>query len=195
MTKQKEEVGNTPISISSILDEHAALIKTVFKDNGELLRIMRNLFFSFELSKTEKDNVLKNFGKNSKLIEAVRRKMVPLFSDTIDLPVGVVSDYWLGLESEILGAANNAIYQRVNSKIIVFDMLMVAIDLLKNPDGPKVLFTDKPSLNDEYQIGLLARSLYIRSVGAGLEMLRQIAQMVEKSPDELAKQAAFNSNK
>lgn len=181
MTEKRQDA----ISISTVMDEHAQLIKIVFKDNDRLLKIMRNLFFGFPISKSEKESIVTTFGGHDGLTEAVRRKMVPLFTDSIDLPVGVVADYWLGLEQEVLGAPSPAIYQRVASKTKVFEMLMDAIALLKNPDGKKISLDKMPNLvSDEWQVSLLARSLYIRSIGAGLEMLRQIANMKEETNEE-----------
>lgn len=185
-----------PVQIS-LPEQQVNLIKATFKDNEYLLKAMRNLFFGFPVSEEEKTLIKGTFSGNTELKEVVRKKIYPVFSDTIDLAVGNMADYWLDVEKDILGAFPDAINQRVSSKQQVSEMLAQAITLLENPDGTKVDLSYNPKLlmNDPLQINLLARSLYIRTIGQGLTLIKMIADMKEETVEEKKKRIQADSSK
>lgn len=180
-----------------ISERQTNLIKATFKDNEFLLKAIRNLFFGFAMAEQEKSLISNTFAGNPELRDVVRKKIYPIFEeDTKDLTIGLYADYWIDIEKEILGAHSTAIYQRVTSKQKMLDMLKVAFTLLENPNGTPVDLSYIPNLMaDEWQIGLLARSLYIRTVNQGLVMIKAIADMKEESPTDKAKRIAKDSSK
>lgn len=187
---------NKTLQLSAVSKKQTDLIKANFKGNDFLLKAVRNLFYGFALTEMEIDVIKKTFSGNSELCGVVRKKIFPLFEDTIDLDTGLAADYWLDVEKDILGAHSSAIYQRISSKQMCFDMLEQAIGLLENPTGTKVDMSYAPNLaTDEWQVKLLARSLYIRTIGQGLALIKIIADQVEQTSAEIAKKKALNSTK
>lgn len=187
---------HTKAEIVTTMQSHANLIKAAFKGNDYLLKVMRNIFFGFEVSKEDKALVKTTFA-SPLLYEVVRRKMCPIFSDTVDVELGGVADYWMDMEKEILGAFPDAINQRVFSKQQVLEMLEQALKLLKNPEEKSVDLSYNPKLstNDPLQINLLARSLYIRTVTQGLSLLKLIANIEDKTAEQKLEQNNQNSSK
>lgn len=167
-------------------ERQVALIQATFKNNDDLLRIVRNLFFGLDLSESEKDLVKSVFNGKIELIETVRRKIYPVFElDMPNLPTGLLADFWLDMDKDILGAHTDAIYQRVNSKSEVLKLLNRAIGLLQNTDGEKIDLSLKSFEADPLQVGLLTRALYTRTVVHGLGLIKQIADLkVESEKDK-----------
>lgn len=186
-----------PASQLATTDKQADLIKSVFKENEFLLKAMRNLFFGLTMTQTETDIIKSTFGSNPELRSIVRKKIYPIFSeDTLDLPTGLVADFWLDIDKDLLGASRDAIYQKVHSKQRVSEMLSDAIALLENPDGKKINLSYNPNtIIDELQVSLLARALYIRTIGQGLFILKTIADQKVETPTAIQEKAKKNSTK
>lgn len=184
-TKQPKQL---PVS-----EKEASLLKVTFKENEYLLKALRALFFGFDVSTEDKDLIKKTFS-NIELKEALRKKMYPMMS--ADVPIGEVADFWIGVEQQIFGASRDAIFQAVNSKMKVLELLEQAIKLLDNPDGDKIDLSFNPKYSaDELQIGLLARNLYIKTIEMALYMIKQIADLKEETPEEKKKRMALDSSK
>ncbi len=176
----------------------AEVIKATFQDNSELLVAMRNLFFSLPTTAEQIALVKGTFTGKDELVNIVRKKIYPIFEeDTIDMPPGLMADFWLDFDKDILGAPQDTIYQRTQSKQQVLDMLSKAIALLQNPEGEKVDMSYNPKLvlNDPLGIGLLARSLYIRTIGQGLQILKVVAEKDKETPEEKKKRIERDSSK
>ncbi len=177
----------------TIPEKDKEIIQATFKGNDVLLETMRKVFFGFDLSDGD-IALLKTTFSNPAVKEAVRRKLIPNFVDTANLPIGVCADFWLDVEKEILGASSSAIYQRVMSKQGVLDMANKAMSLLDNP-VEKMDLSFTPSAVDEWQVKLLTRSLYIRTVGSCLSMLYTIANMKDETPKQVEEKKIKNSSK
>lgn len=167
----------------SLNEKDIALIKANFKGNDYLLKAVRSLFFGFELNEDDL-NLLKSTFSNNDLKEAVRKKMFPKLSN--DVPIGQVADFWMGTESQIFGASTGAIYQAVQSKQKVHDMLVKAFDLLSNPQNGLINldYNANQASADELQVGLLARNLYIRTVETGLMYVQLVAEQNQETDKE-----------
>lgn len=185
---------NKKVELSAVLEEETMLIKANFKGNESLLKAMRNLFFGFELTEIEKNQIRSTF-TNSKLKEVVRKKILPMFEDTKELGIGLAADFWLDVEKEILGAGIQAIEQRIRSKQMVFEMVNKAIGLLENPDDSMKLQYQPDMALDPLQIGLLARSLYIRTIGQGLSLIKLIADQEDKTAEKIEETRKKDSTK
>ena len=86
------------------------LIKSVFSENDQLIIIIRKLFFGAELSEDDKKLVKATFS-NQELVEVVRRKVYGV--NNLETPVGKLSDFWLGVETQVFGASRETIYQAI----------------------------------------------------------------------------------
>lgn len=190
----KEE--NKLLALSAVSQRQSDLIKKTFKDNDYLLKVMRNMFFGFDTSLADKKLISHTFSSDKELRDVVRKKIFPIFSDTIDLETGLAADYWLDIEKEILGAHSTQIHQKIMSKQKCFDMLTSAMSLLENPNGTAMDLMYVPNLMaDEWQVNLLGRSLYIRTIGQGLFILKMIANQKDESPKEEEIKKGKNSSK
>lgn len=170
------------------------LLKTVFKDNEPLLKLVRSLFFGFDLSDAEK-NMIKTSFANPELREAFRKKTYPLIDK--DVPIGHEADFWGGMENQIFGRDQHAIRQAVESKQRVLDMFIKAFNSLENPFGDRVDFgySTESLMMDPLQIKLLARNLYFKTITTALMMIKTICDQEEETPAQKTKRLAKDSMK
>jgi hypothetical protein len=177
-----------------VSEQEAELLKVAFKDNESLLKLVRALFFGFELSADEKMRIKSSFA-NEQLREALRKKIFPVLSK--DSPIGQITDAWMGIESNVFGQPKDTIYQAVQSKQVVLEMLDKAMNLLSNPDGEPMDLKYNPNeyLIDGLQIKLLARNFYMKTVETALHFINQFANQAVVKPEEVKERRAKNSNK
>lgn len=168
------------------------LLRRSFKDNEELLKKMRALFFGFPMSEADNKLIRDTFA-SEELKLVVRKSIFPVLNP--DVPIGQVADFWLGTEQNVFGMTKDTIYQAVNSKQEVLAMLHKAMKLLDNPEGDKVSVDYSPSMfpMDELQVNLLARNLYIRTIETGLNIIKGVAETKEETPAEKAKRLKADS--
>lgn len=184
-----EPMKRVPAQVS---DKEKDLLKGVFKGNEYLLKTIRSLFYGFEITKEEKDLIKKTF-KSPELKESFRKKIYPLMSN--ETPIGQLADFWLDVDTQVFGQQRDTIYQVINSKLKVKEMLEKSMKLLENPDGEKNNIEISSIELDPLQISLLSRNLYIRTIENGLSFIKMTADHVEESPAEVRKKAAMNSTK
>jgi|SRR5690349_2674814 len=173
-------------------EKEVALLKMIFKDNESLIKIIRNLFFGFEISKQEKDLIISTF-KNDEVKNLFRKKIYPKISS--DQSIFSMSDFWYGSESQIFGASRDVIQQVIKSKKRVKEMLDIAMNLLDNPDGIKNSIEYDPDNDptDVLQVGLIARNLYINTIYQGLNWIWVISNQDKEKPQERKKRQALDS--
>lgn len=169
------------------------LIKAVFSDNDALLISIRKLFFGYEITGEEKKNIITNF-TNPEAIEVLRRKVYS--TDNVNTPVGQLSDFWLGVESQIFGASRDTVYQALLSKEFVLDMFEKGFNLLKNPDGEKVNTDVKVSIEtDPLGVKIIARNLYLKAIETALHTIKVIAGTKTETTAEAIKRLQSDSAK
>lgn len=169
------------------------LIKSVFSENDQLIIIIRKLFFGAELSEDDKKLVKATFS-NQELVNVVRRKVYGV--NNLETPVGQLSDFWLGVETQIFGASRDTIYQAIKSKEMVLGMFVKALSLLTNPDGEKVDISVNPVIEaDPLGVKLIARNLYLKSMETALFALKTIAGMKSETVEQAVKRLQQDSSK
>lgn len=197
-----EQTKPRPVSLN--LQEIEILKKTFASSDGtfSLLKSIRNLFFGFPISSGEAD-VIKSVFKDKEIREAFRKKIYPILSPSMEL--GEELDFWSGTETDVFDKSPTTIYQSVASKQMCLDMLEKAFKLLIKPDGEKVDLSYRPkidmketdiqSINDAYQIGLIARNKYLRTVSTGLSFIKIVAGMPNETPEQAKQRILQNSSK
>lgn len=170
------------------------LIKSIFSENDALLLAIRKLFFGVDITQEEKNIVTSAFS-NPEAVEVFRRKVYGL--NNFDTPIGQLSDFWLGAESQIFGASRDTVYQTIASKELIFSMFEKAIKLLTNPDGEKVdINSMKMSIEaDPLGIYLIARNLYMKAVESALLAVMTIAGMKTETVEDAVKRLKQDSTK
>lgn len=168
------------------------LIKSVFSENDALLITLRKLFFGYDLTTEEKKMVLANFS-NPEAIEVFRRKVYSV--DNMETPIGQLSDFWLGVESQIFGASRDTVYQALLSKEYVLSMFEKGFNLLKNPDGEKVDTAPKVSIEtDPLGVKIIARNLYMKAIETALHAVKVIAGMKNETAEQAVKRLQSDSS-
>lgn len=173
-------------------DNEIELIKEIFADNEFLLVAVRKLFFGVDISESEKKLIKTTFAKDE-VVKLLQRKVFSL--NNYETPVGQLSDFWLGVESQIFGASKETIKQAVESKKKVYAMFVKAFDLLKNPDGEKVDISIENMEIDELGINLLARNLYMMGIENGLNAMNIIAGKKEETLEQTLQRIRVDSAK
>jgi hypothetical protein len=170
-----------------------SIIKAHFSENEELLIAIRKLFFGIDITGQEKESIKSTFS-NPETVEVFRKKVYGL--NNYDTPVGQLSDFWLGAETQVFGASRDTIYQAVESKKLVLDMFTKAFNLLANPDGEKVEIATFMSLSaDPLQVGLIARNLYMKAIETSLLTLKSIAGQKTETLEQTVKRLQKDSAK
>src|SRR5574343_126514 len=166
----ENKVVSTPVS-----EKEAELLKRTFSGNEYLLKVLRALFLGFPVSDEDKKLVKDTF-VNDELKLALRKKTFPILNLT-DTPIGQVADFWIGTEQNILGGSRELIAQVVESKQLVYELLTKAFKLLDNPFGEQPNIDVKLNLiADTYQVSLLARNLFIKTIETGLLFAKLTAE-------------------
>lgn len=169
------------------------LIKSTFAENDVLLIAVRKLFFGQDISEDEKKMIKASFA-SEEVVNALRRKVYGL--NSFETPIGQLSDFWLGVESQIFGASRDTVYQAIMSKQIVLEMFTKAFNLLTNPDGEKVSVEITPMIEaDQLGVKLIARNLYMKAVETGLLGVKTIAGMKTESTEDAVKRLSKDSAK
>src|SRR5574343_136048 len=149
------------------------LIKSTFGENDELLVMVRKLFFGGKLTAEEKKTVTNTFS-NPDVVEVLRRKVYGV--NNFETPIGQLSDFWLGAESQIFGATRDTVYQAIMSKELVLSMFIKGLNLLSNPDGERVSINVLNDIEtDPLGVNLIARNLYMKSIESALHAVKVIA--------------------
>lgn len=185
MAEKKQELMYTNKDIE--------LIKSIFSENDALLVMLRKMFFGYELTADEKKVILSNFS-NPEAIEVLRRKAYS--TNNFETPVGQLSDFWLGVESQIFGASRDTVYQAIESKKLVLEMFTNGFNLLTNIEGEKVDVTINPMIEaDPLGVKLIARNLYMKAIETALHAVKVIAGMKTESVEDAVKRLQSDSTK
>lgn len=178
----------------NINQEDVALVKSVFKDNENLLLATRACMFGFELTSEEKE-LLRSTYSNERLMQVMHKKFLPTLDKNAQ--IGQESDVWLGVEQQVFGMNRDTIYQAVHYKKQAVEMTARALKALVNPDEVPVNLNFDPDvfIADDLQINLLARNQYIRHVAQQILFLKVIAEQKEPTDVELKKKQDQDSSK
>jgi len=169
------------------------LIKSTFAENDELLVMLRKLFFGGKVTADEKKIIVSTFS-NPDVVEVLRRKVYGI--NNFETPIGQLSDFWLGAESQVFGASRDTVYQAIKSKEVVLSMFIKAFDLLKNPDGERVSIAVVIDLeSDPLGVNLIARNLYMKAIESALHAVKTIAGMKSETAEEAVKRLQSDSTK
>lgn len=169
------------------------LIKSVFAENDALMLAIRKLFFGASINEDEKKAIVEAFA-SQEVRDVFQRKVYGL--NNFDTPIGQLSDFWLGAETQVFGASRDTIYQTVESKKLVLSMFEKAFKLLQNPDGEKVDITSFPDvIADELQVGLIARNLYMKAIETSLLTIKSIAGIKGETMEQTLKRLEADSSK
>ncbi len=187
MTEQKKLPQSLLVSDSEI-----ALLKSVFAENDDLLRTVRNLFFGLELTQDEKTTIISTFA-NDDIKQLMKKRFLPSITNK-EAPIGQTVDMWVGVE--VRGKHPTEIFQLVSARKNQIEMIRQALALLENPDGDKIIVEFNPLevKQDDLQIELLTRNNYISHIETQLIMIKVIAGQKEETVAQATKRMGKDSN-
>lgn len=168
-------------------DEDKALLRALFKDRDDLLILVRNLFFGFDLTNDEKQTIRTLFQTNES--RALMRKVfLPELGK--DVPLGQTVDMWMTIKGE-----GSDVSIMVDARWRLTQYLETALALLENPDGKKVelVLTEKPTKKVE-EI-LISRKEFIQHVELQLQVMKQLANSKMETEEERVVRQAKDSLK
>lgn len=169
-------------------------LKKYFKDNDQTLLNIRALLFGYETSDTEKEEI-KSIFSDPLLFIAFRNKVFPVIGDK-NLPIGNLRDFWSNTSQGIMGATKERIMQEIESRAKVFSMLEHSMEVLKDPSAKPVDISYTPNLSeDPYQVGLIARNLFLGAIENGLMQIKIVCGQDTQALEEILKKNKKNSSK
>lgn len=194
MSEQTKKVTQSML----IADIEIGLLKSVFADNDDLLRLVKNLFFGLELNQDEKNLILLTFKADDIRLLMSKRFIPEIAKET---PIGQTVDMWTGIQ--VKEKPEPVIYQLVATRAKSLAMLKVALNLLVNPDGvrpnlnfdPELSTGDLATLDNALQINLAARNEFISFVETQLIMIKAIAGIKEETVEQAKTRLTKDSNK
>lgn len=169
-----------------------SMIKELFADNEYLLKVLRRLFWGIDISKEDKDLILKTFKRDGSK-EVLKRKFYGELD--VETPIGQLSDFWMGVEGQVFGASRDTIEQAITSKVMVLENFNKAFALLSNPDGEKPNMSVMSLVSDPLQSSMIARNIYLKAVETALFTIKTIAGKKEESLEETIKRISQDSAK
>lgn len=172
------------------------LIKENFAENEPLLKDIRSLLISREISDKSREQIREMF-KNEDLVRIVKNQIYQ--DDTDDVPVGQMNDFWMNA-NKIEGMSYEQIQQSVIFRTKVLKLLRQIPIVLKNPelkidiyeppaDEKSYVWTERPDCD------ILARNLYIKSVDTAMFYLKLRAGTKKETPEETMERLKKDSMK
>lgn len=166
-------------------DAELELLKSVFAGRDELLLLIRNVFYGFDLSEDERKSV--EAAMTPSLLRLMRKQFLPEFQP--DVPIGQNIDMYAIVD--IRGKTKEQIYQEVESTTVKIALIEQGLARLARVDGPK------PSLEfsrNELETNLAGRNLYLNHVDRQLQTIEVLAgqktETVEETKARLLKDSA-----
>ena len=178
----------------SVSLERADELRKTFTDNDALLKSIRNLFYGFTITDSEKALIQTTFKDNEVLKTAVKNKIYQTLSP--DNGIGSNPDFWIGVEQTIQGQHPDTVKQVLASRESCLDMLEFALTLLDDPHQEvKSIATYRPDENDTLGVELIARNLFIKSVEQGLSYIKIVCGLSPEQIEEARKAAQKDETK
>lgn len=171
------------------MEKQLSLIKSAFEGNKELLISIRNLFFGLELSKAEKDLIVKTFA-SPELRKIMRDRLIPSIDK--EAPLEVSKDMWTGFD--MISSTNEVIKRTVQVRANLIGMLEIALELLENPDGKRPYVDFNPMTGDVDGVLLTSRNHFIGMVVSQLNALSVIANTKTDTPEQIKKKIRKDSS-
>lgn len=172
------------------LEEEIKLIKATFNDE-ELLKAIRAIMFGLEVSDIDREKVQGLF-KNEEVLKIFKKRFLPQVNKDAD--IGTVSDLWIGTEEMVFARDAETRQQAVGYKRIAIKRMEEAIKVLA--EGGELEGVEyNPETDDDLNLGLLSRNLFIKATENNLIQLFVIAQQTKEEADKLIAERGLNSNK
>lgn len=168
------------------------LLKGAFKDNSDLLKIIRKLLFGFETTEAEKGLIQVTFQSNE-LKEAFRKKIFAIFGDEVEL--GHIADFWQIPEDKIVGAEAGAMKQVIEMRTGVAVLFDKALALLDDPNTEPIDLSYDPAKDNELYTKLLVRNRYINAIEGALGGINSIANSKVPSMEDIQAKMKKDSSK
>ena len=188
MQQPQQNIPQVPIDTAEM-----EILQKYFKDNDELLISMRAVMLDLYPTDTDKKAVSEVFA-NDDVMSAVTYRFLP--EPKRDTPIGQIQDIWLGVEQMVFGSQRDTIEQAVLYKEQALKMTRAALDLLRDPTGPKtsLMYSSTSLQQDPLQVGLLARNQFIRHIEQQLLFLKLVSAQLVETPVQIAKKKKKNSS-
>jgi len=178
-----------------ISDKDIEMIKSLFSDNDDFLRSVRNVLFGLPVSKNEAELVKTTFNK-PEVFALMKKRLLPKLSS--DIPVGQSVDLWTGID--LVGKSDYEVMQTILVRSEMIKMVEKAVLLLQDPKSEKInldFVVDNfvNSQGTEYGIQLTARNRFIAHIEFQLNVLSIIAGQKTETLEEAKKRMVQNSSK
>jgi hypothetical protein len=174
-----------PLKKPRITETEQGLLKSVFENREDLLLLIRDLFFGFELTADERATIKAIFS-SAPLRRLMRRIFIPELERGV--PITESIDLWMILALDEHDERLNKLPIEIHAKVI--EMFETALALLENPNGKVVNLKEQPKT-----LVLLSRVKYVKTIEARLQDIWLMAHKKEETGDERAVRLAKDSLK
>ena len=173
-------------------DAEYGVLKSLLKDNDEILYLARKIFLFGGLSEAEIEQAREVFGKGE-FYSILKKIFLPEISN--DDPITQVTDLWVLVNLE--NKMPEEVEVEIQARKRVNDMLEGALQRLQNPSSDAIDVISYEPTDDatENHIALKARNLFINGITIQFANMRLMAKRQDETPEEAAKRANQNSSK
>ena len=170
-----------------ISDAEFELLKSTFAENGNLLLLIRNLFFGFVMSEEENKTIKQVFASTA-LRKLMRKQFLPELQ--ADIPIGQCIDLWMTVD--IKDKTPEEMKEIVSTRKILIEMIEQSLDLLEDPTDDKV---DLSEWQDKTYNDLVARNMFISHVDQQLKVIETLSGVKTETVEETKNRLLKNSTK
>lgn len=174
-------------------DKEVALIKSTFKDNFNLLKVLRKLFLQVELDDTQKD-LYGNLGKSEKAL--IRRLFLPVLD--MEAPIYQVIDLMMTVQIKELDPEIAGLHLKARVQVIKY--LEQQLKFIEGESGEAVfVFEDLEKIeglsDDGIYIQILTRNTIIGHIEQQLGEIEILSNLKDETEDEIKERLEKDSSK
>ena len=176
-------------------DSELAIIKAVFADREDLLKLLRKIFQLVNLTEKEQEIVKKTFTPEA--IKVIKKSFLP--NVDLDAPINQIVDLWMTVNITDKEPHQAAIALRGRAKII--ELLEMGVKRFEDPSGiyksvQEFSLQAKSNATIDKDIeNLIARNTLISHIEQQLYQIKVLAGQKEETVEETKERLLKNSSK
>lgn len=183
---------------SRFSDGERQVIKAVFAENEELLKVIRKVMLQMPLNAVESSLAQINFSNKPETMAVVRKIFLPELDG--DAPIFQVVDMWVDLTNDIKDKYPDQAMSHLEARDNFIKYIRQQLDCLEGKDTPVKIKFDVMTVidgksDDEAYSDILTRNKILVHTEQNIQQLLFLAGMKNESVEDTQKRLEKNSNK
>jgi hypothetical protein len=168
-------------------DEELLLIKGVFSENEDLLKVIRKVFYQMPLNAVDLSLLQVTFKEKEGLKKVLRKVLLPTLSP--DVPLQQNIDLWLLVKVKELPVSEASVHiKSIKIWIDYMNQQLKVIESGKYIKKPKISFNELTNIKNKTDwdlfANMLARNTIVNHVEQQLQQLLMLAGLKNETPEQ-----------